>query len=120
LKMTVLWVAAPHGLIEVDQRFRGAYCLHHCLDRGGSKQLRSVTQFLQHFMARVSRRLSSSYSLLREPGISLMCCLQGAQQRPAREEAGRKSLPTSCEVSLQVRSSVLEVCFRIIFLQSTL
>jgi hypothetical protein len=28
VKMTVLWNIAPCGLVEIDRRFRGAYCLH--------------------------------------------------------------------------------------------
>jgi hypothetical protein len=28
-KMTVFWDFAPRSLVEVDRRFRGAYCLHH-------------------------------------------------------------------------------------------
>jgi hypothetical protein len=28
-KMTVFWDAAPCGLVEIDRRFRSAYCLHH-------------------------------------------------------------------------------------------
>jgi hypothetical protein len=29
LKMAVFWDVAPYSLVENDQRFRGAYCLHH-------------------------------------------------------------------------------------------
>jgi hypothetical protein len=29
LKMIVLWVVAPCSLVEIYQRFRGPYCLHH-------------------------------------------------------------------------------------------
>jgi hypothetical protein len=29
LKMTGVWDIAPCSLVEVDRRFRGAYCLHH-------------------------------------------------------------------------------------------
>jgi hypothetical protein len=28
-KMAVVWVVAPCSLVEVYQRFRGPYCLHH-------------------------------------------------------------------------------------------
>jgi hypothetical protein len=28
-KMAVFWVVAPCSLVEVYQRFRGPYCLHH-------------------------------------------------------------------------------------------
>jgi hypothetical protein len=27
--MTALWDIASFNLVEVDRRFRGAYCLHH-------------------------------------------------------------------------------------------
>jgi hypothetical protein len=27
--MTVFWDAAPCSLVETDQHFKGAYCLHH-------------------------------------------------------------------------------------------
>jgi hypothetical protein len=30
-KMVVFWVATPCSLVEVYQRFRGPYCLHHQL-----------------------------------------------------------------------------------------
>jgi hypothetical protein len=33
LKMTVFWDVALYSLVEVDQRFRSAYCLHHQGDR---------------------------------------------------------------------------------------
>jgi hypothetical protein len=29
VKMTVFWNVAPCNLVEIDRRFRGAYCLHH-------------------------------------------------------------------------------------------
>jgi hypothetical protein len=29
MKMTVSWDVAPCSILEVDRRFRGAYCLHH-------------------------------------------------------------------------------------------
>jgi hypothetical protein len=36
MKMAVIWVAVPFGLAEVYQRFRGAFCLHHQGDNGGT------------------------------------------------------------------------------------
>jgi hypothetical protein len=39
MKMTAFWDIAPCSLIEVDRRFRGAYCVHHQGDDGGSKHL---------------------------------------------------------------------------------
>jgi hypothetical protein len=29
MKMAVFWVVSPCGLVEVYQRFRGGFCLHH-------------------------------------------------------------------------------------------
>jgi hypothetical protein len=29
MKMTVFWDVVPYGLVEIDLRFKGAYCLHH-------------------------------------------------------------------------------------------
>jgi hypothetical protein len=29
MKMAVFWVVAPCSLVEIDRRFRDAYCLHH-------------------------------------------------------------------------------------------
>jgi hypothetical protein len=36
MDMIALWNIALCGLVEVDRRFRGAYCLHHRPDDGGS------------------------------------------------------------------------------------
>jgi hypothetical protein len=40
-KMAVFWVVAPCSLVEVYQRFRRTYCLHHQGDRpvdGGKRR----------------------------------------------------------------------------------
>jgi hypothetical protein len=29
IKMTVSWVTAPSNVVEIDQCFRGVYCVHH-------------------------------------------------------------------------------------------
>jgi hypothetical protein len=34
MKMIAFWYTAPGSLYEVDQRFRGVYCLHHQGDEG--------------------------------------------------------------------------------------
>jgi hypothetical protein len=45
MKMAVLWDVTPRSLVEIDRRFRGAYCLyhkemsHHNSVVGGSKNL---------------------------------------------------------------------------------
>jgi hypothetical protein len=38
MKMTVFWDVAQCSVVEIDRRFRGAYCLH-CPDDGSSKHL---------------------------------------------------------------------------------
>jgi hypothetical protein len=40
--MAVFWDDAPHTLMEIDRRFRGAYCIHNQgegPDDGGIKHL---------------------------------------------------------------------------------
>jgi hypothetical protein len=39
MKMTVFWDASPCSLVEADQRFTGAYCLHRQGDNGYSEHL---------------------------------------------------------------------------------
>jgi hypothetical protein len=50
MKVTAFWDMALCSLVEVDRRFRGAYCLHrqgdHRPDYGGSKHLLNVGQLL--------------------------------------------------------------------------
>jgi hypothetical protein len=29
MKINVFWDVAPHSLVEIDRRFRGAYCLYY-------------------------------------------------------------------------------------------
>jgi hypothetical protein len=41
--MTAFWDIAPCNLIEVDRRFRGAYCLHHHGDHRLFQLLRDYT-----------------------------------------------------------------------------
>jgi hypothetical protein len=36
MKMTVFKEVAPYSLVEIDRRFRCAYCLHHQSDRDSS------------------------------------------------------------------------------------
>jgi hypothetical protein len=31
MKITVFWDVAPCSLVDIDQHFRGTYCLHHAL-----------------------------------------------------------------------------------------
>jgi hypothetical protein len=39
MKMRAFWDMVPYSLVEVDRNFRGAYCLHHRPDDGGSMRL---------------------------------------------------------------------------------
>jgi hypothetical protein len=39
VKISIFWDVAPCSIVEVDRRFRGAYCLHHQGDEAGSKHL---------------------------------------------------------------------------------
>jgi hypothetical protein len=39
MKMTAFWDVALCSFVDVDRRFRGAYCLHHQGDDGGSTHL---------------------------------------------------------------------------------
>jgi hypothetical protein len=46
MKMTVFWVLAPCSLIEIDRRFRGAYCLHR-LDVKALSTCETLVSFYQ-------------------------------------------------------------------------
>jgi hypothetical protein len=40
MKLRVFWDVVPCSQVDVDRRFRGAYCLHHhCSDGGGNIHL---------------------------------------------------------------------------------
>jgi hypothetical protein len=65
MKIIVFWDVAPCSLIEVYQRFRGTYCIHHhSPDDGGSKHLRNVGKFLPDYTAQHPRRQPSSSFIL--------------------------------------------------------
>jgi hypothetical protein len=67
-KMTVFWDVAPCSLVEIERRFRGAYCLLHQAhhpDNGGSKHLLNVGQFPRDYTVQHSRTQSSSHSAVR-------------------------------------------------------
>jgi hypothetical protein len=46
MKIIVFCDVAPCSLVEIDRRFRGAYCLHQGPNYGGRKHLWNVGQFL--------------------------------------------------------------------------
>jgi hypothetical protein len=58
VKMPVFWDVTLRSVVEIERRFRGAYCLHIHGVEGGSKYLRNVGQFLQDYMAQHPRRCS--------------------------------------------------------------
>jgi hypothetical protein len=59
MKMTVLGDIAPCSLVEIEWRFRGAYCLHHQGNDGGSKHLSNVGKLLPDYTAQQPRRQPS-------------------------------------------------------------
>jgi hypothetical protein len=61
--MTAFWDMEPCSLLEVNRRFRGAYCLHHQgirPDNRGSTQLGKVVLLLRDYTAPYFRMVSSS------------------------------------------------------------
>jgi hypothetical protein len=50
--MNVFWDAAPCSIVEIGQRFRGAYCLHHQGDKcptglhGATTQKTAILNFI--------------------------------------------------------------------------
>jgi hypothetical protein len=67
----VFWDVVPCSLVQIDQCFRGAYCLQHQGpgDEGG-KLLWNVHRFLPDYMAQHARRQSSSFAPLWDTEIS--------------------------------------------------
>jgi hypothetical protein len=70
MKIRVFWDVALCGHVEVDQRFTGAYCLHHQGDDWGSKLLWNVVILQQDYTALYPRQLSSLYSPSWKPETS--------------------------------------------------
>jgi hypothetical protein len=53
----VFWDVEPCSNVEVDRLFKGAYCLHHKGDDGGSTHLWNVGQLQRDYTALHPRRL---------------------------------------------------------------
>jgi hypothetical protein len=96
LKITVFRDMVPCRLVQVNQHFRRAYCLHHRSPDDGSIKLHSNTdQLLCNYTAQYPRRLSSSYSLW-EPEISThaldSACCCSHMRTPQNDSMGSKLL----------------------------
>jgi hypothetical protein len=61
IKITVFWDIGQCCFIEVDWRFRGAYCLHNRPDDGGSIHLWHIGLLQRDYTALYYRSLQSSY-----------------------------------------------------------
>jgi hypothetical protein len=72
MKTTAFMNIAPFSLVEVDQRFRNVYCLHHGHDDGGSTHLWNVGLLQLDYTALYPWRLWSLYSPPWEPELSQM------------------------------------------------
>jgi hypothetical protein len=46
MNVTTFWDVMTCRLVEIDRRFRGAYCLHHRPDDGSSNHLSNVGQLV--------------------------------------------------------------------------
>jgi hypothetical protein len=61
MKTAAFWDRAPCRLVEVNRRFRSAYCLYHKDDEdGGSMHLRNVGLLQRDYTALYPRNVSSS------------------------------------------------------------
>jgi hypothetical protein len=69
MKMTVFWDVAPCSLIQTDPCFGGAYCLHHCPNYGGSKNLWNISQFLT---GQIQLAASTKVCCKRQPDYNML------------------------------------------------
>jgi hypothetical protein len=60
MKFRVLWDVAPCSHIEVDQRFRGAYCLHH---QGTLMEAGCTSEMSVHFNVTTRRYIPQNSKL---------------------------------------------------------
>jgi hypothetical protein len=60
MKMRAFWDMGPYRLVEIDWRFKCAYCLHRDRpDDGGSTHIWNVSLHLRDYKAPFPRRVSS-------------------------------------------------------------
>jgi hypothetical protein len=98
IKMTVLWDAVPCSVVEVYQYFRGACCLSHYPNDGGSKCLWNVSKLLPDYMVQHPRKQSSSItSTLKEKTV------------PAQAN-NRNLYPLLCKLDW---SNLHQICFKL-------
>jgi hypothetical protein len=79
MKITVFWDDAPCSLVEMDQRFRGAYCPYYHGDDGGSKHLWNVGQFLPDYTAHITEgsNLQTQFLTTLFSSIMELVCFEG-------------------------------------------
>jgi hypothetical protein len=63
VNMASFWLVTPCGLIKVERRFAGTYCLHHQGDN--SNDLQNGDQFLSDYMTQLPRRFFFRFVALR-------------------------------------------------------
>jgi putative component of toxin-antitoxin plasmid stabilization module len=67
MKITIVWFVALCRHVEIDRRFRGAYCLHQgdkCPHDGGNMNLRNAGQSVRDYTAQQPTRLVIYYCLV--------------------------------------------------------
>jgi hypothetical protein len=65
VKMTAFWDIAPCSLVDVDRRFRGAYCLHHQSNPHRPLKRRSTPTRLHGAISQKAVILSNVVKLIR-------------------------------------------------------
>jgi hypothetical protein len=79
IKMTVFWEVAPCSLIEIERRFRGAYCLHRQGDVSSQLVNSSGQSPVPHFGDLDLWRISGTGTVL-SPNTSVFPCQSNHQR----------------------------------------
>jgi hypothetical protein len=58
MKCVVFWDVAPCSHVEVDRRFRGAYCLHHKGDESNRVVMQKLTDVSEVHTASIIRAMN--------------------------------------------------------------
>jgi hypothetical protein len=75
MKMTVFWDAVLCSLVEVYQRFRDAYCLHHQDDENNNLEAVSTSETSVNFYETTRRKIPEDSHIHQYRG-SLECALK--------------------------------------------